>query len=145
MPQIDAVSDYTARCGKLYRAVKCRERDGKCISHRIVYSICEYTERYAHTHSHAFMHKGRDTQQSQRNSFIASCTFEMRKYLDEVHDRGIFEIKLTHSQVRLFTCEKIGNIYAYTHTHTCGVNMHVMYAMKLRFHTQKWRWLLCLC
>lgn len=30
-------------------------------------------------------------------------------------------------------------MYAYknAHTHTCGVSMHVMYAIKLRFHTQR--------
>lgn len=52
MPQIDAVPDYTARCGKLYRAAECREREREN-AHRVYigYNICEHT--HIHTHIYA--------------------------------------------------------------------------------------------
>lgn len=50
----------------------------------------------------------------------------MRKYLDKVHGRDIFEIKL--SQARLFTCEKIGNIYMFIRVriHGCKQSLENM-------------------
>lgn len=51
MPQIDAVSDYMARCGKLYRAVKCRERtrERERVHIARIQQMCVCIQRSTHT------------------------------------------------------------------------------------------------